>query len=190
MTATDPHPWAAQLDTLYAQVWARLVRGVGDRHAAARHPTLATVTPDGWPAQRTVVLRAADPAAGTLDMHTDLRSPKVTALRHSPRAALHIWDASAHLQTRIEVTVAILTGPTVAAIWAQVPDPSRQSYGTLPAPGQPIEGALAYVKRPDAASFAVLRCMVRRIEALHLGPQHRRARFDLDSGWAGEWLAP
>ena len=40
---TDPHAWAANLDTLYAQVWARLVRGVGDRHAPARHPTFATV---------------------------------------------------------------------------------------------------------------------------------------------------
>lgn len=182
--------WAEGLDTLYAQVWARLVRGVGDRHSPARHPTLGTVTPGGWPDLRTVVLRAADPVAGTLDIHTDLRSPKVAALRATPRAALHIWDDGAHLQSRIEVTVDILTGAAVAAIWARVPDPSRQSYGTMPAPGQPIAGALDYDKRPDAGSFAVLRCRVVAVDALHLGPQHRRARFEAADHWQGQWLAP
>lgn len=188
---TDPHGWAATLETLYAQVWVRLVRGVGDRHAPARNPTFATVSPDGgWPEMRTVVLRAADPEAGTLDFHTDLRSPKVAALRSASRAGLHVWDQSAHLQIRIDVTVKILTGAKVAAIWARVPDPSRQSYGTMPAPGQPIADALAYDKCPDAASFAVLRCTVRAIDALHLGPQHRRARFEAENLWAGQWLAP
>ena len=186
----DPQDWAATLPTLYAQVWARLVRGVGDRHAAARHPTLATVSAGGWPQVRTVVLRAADPVAGVLEVHTDLRSAKVAELRLNPRAGLHVWDGGAHLQSRIEVTVAILTGPEVAAIWQRVPDPSRQSYGSQPAPGVPIVGALDYDKRPDAACFAVLRCTVVAIEALHLGPQHRRARFERGDGWVGQWLAP
>lgn len=187
---TDPHPWAAHLDTLYAQVWALLVRGVGDRHAPARHLTLATVSPEGWPQARTVVLRAADPLACTLDIHTDLRSAKVAALRHNPRAGLHIWDATAHLQTRIEAEVAILSGDQVAEVWARVPDPSRQSYGTTPAPGMPIDNALAYEKSPDPAAFAVLRCTVHAIDAVHLGPVHRRARFHAADRWAGHWLAP
>lgn len=41
----DPHPWAQQLGTLYYHAWQRLVRGVHDRYAPARHPTLATVSP-------------------------------------------------------------------------------------------------------------------------------------------------
>ncbi|MBN2629642.1 MAG: pyridoxamine 5'-phosphate oxidase family protein [Rhodobacteraceae bacterium] len=186
----DPHPWAADLHRLHAQVWARLVRGVGDRHAPARHPTLATVSPEGWPEARTVVLRAADPLAGSVDIHTDLRSAKVVSLRANPRATLHVWDASAHLQTRVEVTVSVLSGPEVAAIWAKVPDPSRQSYGTTPAPGQRIAAALDYAKEPEAASFAVLRCTVQALDVVHLGPQHRRARFERATHWAGQWLAP
>ncbi len=187
---TDPHAWAAGLETLYAQVWSRLVRGVGDRHAPARHPTLATVSPEGWPEQRTVVLRAADPVAGSLDIHTDLRSAKVAALRHSPRAALHVWDPAAHLQTRLSVTVTILTGAKVSAIWARVPDASRLSYGAVPAPGQPIAGALDYKPHIDPAAFAILRCTVAAIDAVHLGAQHRRARFDAENDWAGQWLTP
>ena len=73
----DLHPWAADLSDLYAQVWARLVRGVRDRRAQTCHITLATVTPHGKPQARTVVLRAADKGTGTLDIHTDLHLAKV-----------------------------------------------------------------------------------------------------------------
>ena len=184
------HPWAADLSGLHAQVWARLMRGVRDRRAPTRYPTLATVTPDGKPQARTVVLRAADQSAGTLDIHTDLHSSKVAGLRQTPFAALHVWNAAARLQIRLEASVAILTGPDVAAIWAGLPDESRQSYGSLPPPGQPIAQALDYAKEPDPASFAVLRLTVQIIDALHLGAHHRRARFDRDAGWVGTWLAP
>jgi pyridoxamine 5'-phosphate oxidase len=187
---TDPHPWAGDLEALCAQVWTRLARGVADRHAPARHPVFATVSPEGMPEARTVVLRAADAAAGTLDIHTDLRSAKVAALRTTPWAALHVWDPSAHLQIRIAAAVSILSGDQVAGIWARVPDPSRQSYGSVPDPGQPIAGSLDYLKQPDPAVFAVLRCTAQSIDAVHLGPRHRRARFDRENGWAGQWLAP
>lgn len=186
----DPHPWAATLDGLYAQVWARLVRGVADRRAPARHPTLATVSPDGWPEARTVVLRAADPATATLDLHTDLRSAKVAALRAKPHAALHIWDQTAHLQIRITADVTILTGDPVAATWAKVPEASRRAYATTPSPGQAIPTALAYRAESDQTFFAVLRCTVQSMDILHLGPEHRRAAFDRATNWAGSWLSP
>ncbi len=187
---SDPHPWACDLSQLYAEVWARLTRGVHDRHAPARHPTLATVTPEGRPKARTVVLRAADKSAGTLDIHTDLRSAKVGDLRATPFAALHVWDTSAHLQLRLEARVTILIGKEVATIWAAVPATSRLSYGSTPAPGQPIAQALDYTKIPDAGSFVVLRLQITAVDALHLGPNHRRARFDQKNEWAGAWLAP
>jgi pyridoxamine 5'-phosphate oxidase len=186
----DPHPWACDLTQLYGEVWTRLTRGVHDRHAPARHPTLATVTPQGRPQARTVVLRAADKAAGTLDIHTDLRSSKVGDLRATPFVALHIWDTSAHLQLRLEAHVTLLTGPDVARIWAGVPAASRLSYGSTPAPGRPIAQALDYTKAADEASFVILRLRVETFDALHLGPDHRRARFDRADDWAGMWLAP
>lgn len=187
---TDPHPWAASLDGLLAQVWQRLSRGVADRRAPARHPTFATTSPQGWPEARTVVLRAFDCDAKAVDIHTDLQSAKVASLRKTPRAALHIWDAAAHLQIRLQTSVTILSGDQVAALWARVPDPSRQSYGTRPAPGQPIADALAYDKPADPHSFAVLRCEVQSMDIVHLGPQHRRAAFTRADHWQGQWLAP
>ncbi len=186
----DPHPWASSLSEIYAQVWMRLLRGVRDRRAPTRHPTLATVTPDGRPQARTVVLRAADKQTGSLEIHTDLHSTKVVELIAVPFASLHVWDASAHLQLRLEANVIILKDEDVAEIWARVPEPSRLSYGGSPAPGQPISGALAYNKIADPASFAVLQLNIQTIDVLHLGPSHRRARFDRYSNWAGAWLAP
>ncbi len=188
--SADPHRWAQTLDELYGQLWAGLTRGVHDRHAAARHPTLATLSPLGWPQARTVVLRAADKAAGTLDIHTDLRSAKVADLRATPRATLHIWDSDAHLQIRLEADVAILSGADTAATWERVPPPSRMAYGSTPPPGQPVPDALDYQKTPDPVAFAILHLTVQAIDALHLGPDHRRARFSRAQGWSGQWLAP
>ena len=182
--------WFQTLAGLYDQLWDTLVQGVVDSGHPARHPTLATVSPDGWPEARTVVLRGADQIAGTISVFTDLHSAKVDSLRKTPRAALHIWDASNRLQLRLSCVVQIQQGPDVAHIWAQVPDHSRQSYGVTPAPGRPIASALAYAKSPDPATFAVLHCTVAHIDAVHLGTHHRRARFRRDADWQGEWLVP
>ena len=70
-------------------------------------------------------------------------------------------------------------------IWAGVPEVSRLSYGTIPAPGQLIAQALDYTNGPDPGSFAVLRLSVQTIDALHLGPNHNRARFSRMGNWAG-----
>jgi len=186
----EVHDWASDLAALYQQVWVRLVRGIGDRHAPSRHPTLATVTTDGRPRARTVVLRSVDPRAGTLEIHTDLRSAKVEELRASPFAALHVWDPSAHLQTRIEADLTIMTGTSVSETWSRLTDTTRSSYGVTPPPGRSIADSLDYVKTADPTAFAVLQLRVSAIDALHLGAHHRRARFDRESDWQGQWLAP
>lgn len=184
------HPWASDLPALYSQVWQRLVRGVGDRHSPSRHPTLATVTPEGRPRARTVVLRRADRLSGTLDIHTDLRSAKVAELQATPFASLHVWDGSAHLQIRAEADVTIASGADVAEIWVRVPETSRSSYGGTPVPGSPIDDGLAYTRLAEPARFAVLQLRITAIDVLHLGREHRRARFERAGEWQGVWLSP
>jgi pyridoxamine 5'-phosphate oxidase len=100
------------------------------------------------------------------------------------------WHTSAHLQLRLEAQVTILIGMDVAAIWEDVPAASRLSYGSTPAPGQPIAQALDYTKVSDAESFVVLRLQISTVDALHFGPNHRRAKFDRHNKWVGAWLAP
>lgn len=186
----NPHPWAETLPQLYDHLWARLIRGVHDRHAPARHPVLATVNAQGVPQARTVVLREADKQAASLTFYTDLHSAKISELIATPKASLHIWDASAHLQTRIHADVSILSGDDVRERWKNVPERSRSAYSAGPAPGQPIADSLAYTKTPDQAAFAVLHLDIQSIDALHLGPDHRRAHFSRADHWAGQWLVP
>lgn len=175
---------------MHCHIWSLLMRGVADRRAAARHPTLASVTPDKRPKARTVVLRAADKVRAWLDIHIDKCAKKVAELIANPFATLHVWDSSAHLQIRLEARAHFLTGRQVEEIWARVPDGSRSAYRIMPAPGSPIEDALAYEKVMELNEFGIIRFEIDLIDALHLGPQHRRARFCRSDDWAGQWLAP
>ena len=187
--STDPHPWAVALDTLYAQAWQRLIRGVHDRHTPARHPTLATVSPEGMPQARTVVLRGADPARGRLEIHTNLHSSKINDLGVRPLAALHVWDSGQKLQIRLQAEVEVLTGPQAATAWSRVPEGSRTAYSAH-APGSPLGDALAWDRQPDPAAFAVLHLHIQAMDLLHLGPDHRRAVYTRVQDWVGQWVVP
>jgi len=183
---SDPSDLAAFLD----HAWQRLSRGVADRRAAARHPVFATVSPDGWPEARTVVLRAADREAAAVEVHTDASSAKVAALTHTPRAQLHIWDDKPRLQIRLCARVEILQGDTVADHWARVPDMSRAAYGKSPPRGAPIPAPFDYREDRAQAAFTVLRCHLERVDLVELGEAHRRAAYRKVDGWAGQWVVP
>lgn len=182
--------WFETTEGTLLRVWDTLGLGVADAAHPARRPTFATVSPSGWPEARTVVLRAADRQAGTVSLHTDLYSDKIRSLKASARAALHIWDAEQNLQIRLQAEVTIQSGDMTRALWDRIPDHAQQSYGVSPAPGAPIATALDYVKQPDPATFAVLKCTVMHIDAVHLGINHRRASFSRVHHWQGQWLSP
>lgn len=187
--SSNIHAWAEALDSLHGQAWRCLVRGVRDRLSQARHPTLATVSEQGWPELRTVVLRRADRSCAQLDIHTHMRSPKVAHLQATPVAALHVWDASSRLQIRLQADAEVVGGEEVAHAWLKVPDASKTAY-SVSTPGSDIFTAMAYDRTPDPTAFAVVRLSVRVMDLLHLGTQHRRARFTRDDQWVGRWLVP
>ena len=183
---SDPNDLAAFLN----EGWQHLRRGVADAKSPARYPTFATVSPGGVPEARTVALRGASQREARLEVHTDTQTAKIDALRHNPLAAFHVWIPRADLQIRATGRVTIETGATVDDKWAGVPENSRVSYGTEPAPGMPIPSVHAYEKPPRRARFAVLTCDLTEIDLVHLGTPHRRARFVAADGWAGTWVAP
>ncbi len=182
--------WFETAEGILSTVWGTLGRGVVDARHPARRPTFATVSPDGWPEARTVVLRSVEPDAGAVTVHTDLFSDKVKSLKAKPRAALHVWDAKQDLQIRLQAEVSIISGAQTRPLWDSIPDYAQQSYGVTPAPGTPIDTALDYHKVPDPATFAVLQCVVATIDAVHLGANHRRVRFSRLGHWQGQWLSP
>ncbi|WP_333712042.1 pyridoxamine 5'-phosphate oxidase family protein [Yoonia sp.] len=182
--------WFETPEGIWQRLWQTLATGVTDPGHPARLPAFATVSPQGWPEARKVVLRSADQASATVTVHTDLYSGKIASLQATPRAALLIWDAGDALQIRLQAQVTIQSGDQTRALWDSVPDHARQSYGVTPPPGTPIPKALAYVKEPNPATFAVLTCTLSQIDAVHLGTAHRRAHFSRGRAWIGEWLSP
>lgn len=182
--------WFETLDGLWRMAWQSLVEGVGDAGHPAGLPSFATVSETGWPEARSVVSRRAEEALRSIDVYTDIQSDKIASLRKAPRAALHVWLPEKRLQLRMQATITLLQGAQVADLWEDLPDHSRLSYGVSPPPGTPIEDALEYDKKPDQSSFVTLRCDVERMDLVHLGKQHRRARFTKARDFEGEWLVP
>ena len=182
--------WFETKEDTLAKVWETLRTGVADATHPARRPTFATVSDDGWPEARTVVLRTADAETADVTVHTDLYSDKIKSLRSASRAALLIWDMAQDLQIRLQTEVTIQSGPKTRDLWDKIPDHAQQSYGVTPPPGTPINDALDYIKDPDPATFAVLLCQVTHIDAVHLGKNHRRCSFSRVGHWQGQWLSP
>jgi pyridoxamine 5'-phosphate oxidase len=77
--------------------------------------TLATITPDGWPSARMVILRGLD--AG-LVFYTDRESNKGIDLAVNPRAAVVMhWLAPAHRQVRVVGEVQTVSDEQADGYW-------------------------------------------------------------------------
>ncbi|CTQ33633.1 pyridoxamine 5'-phosphate oxidase family protein [Jannaschia rubra] len=175
----------ADLGWLLDHVWTRLERGARDASDPFRLVTLATTGPHGAEA-RMVGLRVADRMARTVEVHTDLRTAKVRAAMHDPRAALLAWDTGAQVQLRLSVMLEVIAAD--ADRWSRIPAEARLNYGTDPAPGAPVDAPRQVTRTPDMARFAALQGKVFAIDILSLAHDpHRRARFD---GTGGRWIAP
>ncbi|MDG3041517.1 PNPOx family protein [Roseicyclus marinus] len=170
---------------LLDSVWQHLGRGTADRHHPARHPTLATIGPEG-PELRTLVLRRVDRAAGELELHTDAESPKALQIKDDPRVALHVWVPKARLQIRMRGQAILAAGDPAA--FANLPPEAQANYGGA-VPGTPVLGLFSR-DTGDAARFLRILCRLKTIDALDLSDPHRRAIYRADADWAGEWVAP
>ncbi|QPH55168.1 pyridoxamine 5'-phosphate oxidase family protein [Pontivivens ytuae] len=172
--------------------WQLIGRGTVDSKSAANRPALATVGAEG-PAVRTVVLRAADREAGTLDIHSHRLAGKVAELRAEPRAALHVWDAKRSLQMRLAGAATVHVEDAAArAAFDALPEHGRTIYAVSPEPAAEIDAPSAPAFDADPwAGFALIRLRLERIELLHLGRErHSRAVYERSSGWRGRWLVP
>jgi hypothetical protein len=192
---TGPKP-TATLEEALADAFRLLSRGVADRRSPFHTPTLATRGTDGAPGVRTVVLRAFDPAARLLRIHTDRRSAKVAEIAAEPRVMLHGYDAGAQVQLRLAARATLhLDDATADAAWSSSREMSRMVYAVPDAPGSVVPGPPPAPR--DAAGgrahFAVLTLALDGLDWLHLAHAgHRRARFAWDGAGAlsAQWIAP
>lgn len=194
------------LEEVERQCFTRLARGVHDRHSALHVAMLASTGLDGFPAARSVVLRAVDSGGRTLRFHTDRRSAKCAELEADPRVAILFYDARARLQFRFHAIAALhRDDDATRAIWAGVAAGSRRAYLGLP-PGSPsatptsgLPAALetrpptAEESAPGVFNFATIHARLLGLDWLHLAAGgHRRARFTWPEGEpaAASWIVP
>jgi Pyridoxamine 5'-phosphate oxidase len=96
---------------------------------AWRTPVLATAGDSGG--GRAVVLRQSVEDSRELTFHTDLRAPKVSALRTSPWVTWVFYEPRTQVQLRVRAAATIHAGDAVAAeAWDRVPAGSRKNYAT------------------------------------------------------------
>ena len=84
---------------------------------------LATVTPDGQPTARMVLLKGYDEAG--LEFYTSYDSPKAAHIQYDGRVALLFYWRSLRRQVRFEGTAARLPGEVSRAYWDTRPRGSR-----------------------------------------------------------------
>ncbi|MEY4753252.1 MAG: hypothetical protein RJA44_927 [Pseudomonadota bacterium] len=201
-----PYLSPADLGQIERQIWAELERAAHDPGHDWRRLTLATVTPEGLPDARTVVVRECDVDARQLLIYTDARSPKVRQLRQQPGAVLVACAPGWRWQLRLRCSIEVQTaGLSVASRWATIRlTPGAQDYLFPQAPGQELapdeldddseelpslSGTGAHPNTIAHHHFCVLTATVQSIDWLELAPQgHRRALFE--SNGRRCWLAP
>jgi pyridoxamine 5'-phosphate oxidase len=186
------------LPSILTQCWMLLTRGKADRKHGFHHPIVASVTAEGTPRSRVVVLRGVDVAAATLRFHTDVRSAKWGELEARPAVSALFYDEHARVQLRVDGLAGLHHGDAVAgAAWTSSQRMSRICYGMEPGPGVLATGPDTYMlpESDDAiamgqVNFGAVVIKVKRIEWLFLRSlQNQRALFDLEAG-AAHWLVP
>jgi pyridoxamine 5'-phosphate oxidase len=176
------------LDAIEAALWRELQAAPRDKQHPWRTPVLATTNGEVGDA-RTVILREADHARGTLLMYSDARAGKVAQIATHPHGTLVMWSPALGWQLRMRVHLrTIADGLELSSRWARLKlSPAASDYLSPQAPGDTLDNALG--ARGERAYFALLEARVLSIDWLELHAQgHRRARFDNDA--TPRWLQP
>lgn len=180
------------LDAIEAALWEQLEAASRNRSHGWRTPVLATVTSQGLPDARTIVLREVDAAQRQLRFYTDERSPKAEQLRALPRGVLVMWSHALGWQLRIGVALDLqVHGLAVSSRWARLKlSPAAHDYLSPLPPGTdlPTPAAGLTAREEDRGHFALVTAAVESIDWLELHADgHRRAKFDADGP---RWVQP
>lgn len=154
---------------------------------------------------RGMVLREFNPDCWTLRFHTDLRAPKVSAIKADPRMAVLFYDKPSKVQIRVRGQGRIESeGPIADNAWAESANFARRCYlgagpgeqSNAPTSGLPpeFEGVEPDDEQllPARENFAVLLIELAEMDWFYLAHTgHVRARFERnEDGWEGSWIAP
>lgn len=190
------------LDDVKADLVQRLTTAASDRRSTMHVPAVVTSDVDA----RGMVLREFSSDNWFLRFHTDMRAPKVAAIKADPRMAVLFYDKAAKIQIRVRGTGRVLRDdPMTQAAWGKGTNFARRCYlgegpgvvSERPTSGLPdeFEGHEPSDEQlvPARANFAVLLVELDELDWLYLAHTgHVRAQFSrTDSGdWQGRWVSP
>lgn len=133
---------------------------------------LATVTYNGKPQIRTVVLRGLNQKMG-IEVHTDARSAKVLDIQKNNQVSLLCYDGNSEVQLQFIGTAQVVQDKTVLQrAWEKVPLASRAQYTTKLAPGTPI-ATNSKIEQQEHPNFCILQIETHTIDYLKIGAKGR-----------------
>jgi PPOX class probable FMN-dependent enzyme len=185
--------------------WLSLWRTALARNRRERYVQIATVSPEGLPQVRTVVLRGTG-EAGEPYFYTDTRSQKAAALAEHPQAELHVYWSKTKEQFRVrgEVTFTVQQDNDWQAwrreLWHAQRDEARQLLLGA-APGTPVAdldsdlehhyASLDTSQKDPPDTFALVVIQPTWVDYLKLGQPQVRQQFHLtEAGWHGGQVVP
>lgn len=187
--------------------WRSLVARALHRNrsnAHSRYLQLATVKPNGRPANRTIVFRDYLEDSDTLAFTTDARSAKAEQIERYPWGEACWYFTGSREQFRLSGPLKLVTAQTTEAalaearkmIWGSLSERARQQF-TWPEPDAPKANRSAFEQpAPPADEPAEQYCLLtlEPQEVIHLelkgDPQNRTAYVLIDAGWQSEAVNP
>jgi PPOX class probable FMN-dependent enzyme len=165
---------------------------------------LATVRPDGRPANRTLVFRGFLDDSNQLQLVTDARSQKPAQIKHCAWGEVCWYFPKSREQFRFQGRLALVTEQTADVslqaarhqAWQNLSSTAQAQF-CWPAPGQPRNPELAFLPTSPAspepvAHFCLLLLDPVSVDHLELtgNPQHRH-RYEYEQGvWTFDEINP
>ena len=190
-------------DAIPDAVWSKLSHAANDPAQLLRLMAVATVTPDGQPSNRTLVLRGVDRTSGVAWFHTDRRAPKLHHLKQRPYLSALGYDEHDHVQIRLDGTVTLHHDDRLAERhWEQVSMAVRHAYGLEHAPGEPLQlpdprsQAMQHEQELGQSdrgrqNFVVIQVQIETIDWLQIGATDQiRAILRAHGDWKAEPVTP
>ena len=143
-----------RLDEIDSDCWNALKNAVQDPESGFHFLTVASVDQQGKPQARTMVLRDVDRMHRTLEIHTDMRSPKWQALGSNQDVT--VLGYSNKTQLRLQGTAELHVAHSVVAAnaWQRLSCRTQKTYAGA-APGRDIDDSPNEVGNPEN-NFGVL----------------------------------
>jgi hypothetical protein len=177
--------------------WRQPFEQALERNAPQRELQVATVSPEGVPSVRTVLLRGFT-AEGFPYFFADLRSRKANHLAENPRIALLAWFPKSGEQFRLSGR-ATVHGRHAEGPWAELRrhgwleiDREEALLYVGPPPGRTrVEQVVKEVPPAPPQEFVLVTVEVTEVDWLSVGPPKTRAGFRLiGAGWIQQSLNP